>query len=186
MWSDFQFALRVLLKSPTYTLVSVLALALGISTATSQFTFFNAIVLKPMVGVKDEGRFVRIKSTTTRTEFGEPDFSEPNFLDVREQSKTLEGEALTMDRTVNISGGEQPERVLCASISAEGLDAVGVKPILGRNLRPEDEQPGCQPVAVIGFSLWQRSFGGNKSIIGQSATLNGESVTIVGVIPEGF
>ena len=186
MWSDIQFALRVLIKSPTYTLVSVLALALGISTATSQFTFFNAIVLKPMVGVKDEGRLVRIKSSTSRTDVGDPEFSEPNFLDVRKQSKTLEGEALTMDRTFIISGGEQPERVLGAWISAAGLDMLGVKPILGRNFRPEEDEPGCEAVAVIGFGLWQRSFGGNKSIIGQSVTLNGEPVTIVGVMPEGF
>ncbi len=186
MWSDLRFATRVLLKSPTYTFVSVLALALGISTATSQFTFFNAIVLRPMPGIKDEGRLVRIKSTAPRTADGSLGFSEPNFLDVREQSKTLEGGALTMDRTFIISGGEQPERVLGAWISAAGLDTVGVKPILGRNFRPEEDKEGCEAVAVIGFGLWQRSFGGNKSIIGQSVTLNGEPVTIIGVMPEGF
>ncbi len=144
MWSDFKFATRVLLKSPTYTFVSVLALALGISTATSQFTFFNAIVLRPMPGVKDEGRLVRIKSTAVRTAEGSLGFSEPNFLDVREQSKTLEGGALTMDRTFIISGGEQPERVLGAWISAAGLDTVGVKPILGRNFRPDRGQGGLR------------------------------------------
>jgi putative ABC transport system permease protein len=186
MFADLRFAARVLLKSPAYTLVSILALALGISTATSQFTFFNAIVLRPMPGVKDEGRLVRINSTAPRTADGNLGFSEPNFLDVREQSKTLEGGALTMNRTVILSGGEKPERVLGASISAAGLDTVGVQPILGRNFRPEEDKEGCEPVAVIGFGFWQRSFGGNKSIIGQSATFNGESVTIVGVMPEGF
>jgi putative ABC transport system permease protein len=186
MFADLRFAARVLLKSPTYTLVSILALALGISTATSQFTFFSAIVLKPMLGVKDEARLVRIKSTAPRTADGSLGFSEPNYLDVREQSKTLEGGALTMDRTFIISGGEQPERVLGASISAAGLDTVGVQPIIGRNFRPEEDKEGTEPVAVIGYGLWQRSFGGNKSIIGQSVTLNGESVTIVGVMPDGF
>jgi putative ABC transport system permease protein len=186
MWSDLKFAMRVLLKSPTYALVSILALALGISTATSQFTFFSAIVLKPMLGIKDDANLVRIKSVAPRTTDGDLGFSELNFLDVREQSKTLEGGALTMDRTYIISGGEQPERVLGAWISAAGLDTVGVQPILGRNFRPEEDKEGTAPVAVIGFGLWQRSFGGNKSIIGQSVTLNGEPVTIIGVMPEGF
>ena len=186
MWSDLKFALRGLLKNPTYTLVSIVALALGISTATSQFTFFSAIVLKPIPGIKDEGRLMMIKSYTARAREGDLGFSELNFLDVRERTKTFAGGAITMSRTYNITEGEQPERVLGAWISAAGLDLLGVQPVLGRNFRPEEDIAGSPAVAILSYGLWQRSFGGNQSIVGQSVTLNGEPVTIVGVMPEGF
>ena len=186
MWSDLKFALRGLFKNPTYTLVSVVALALGISTATSQFTFFSAIVLKPIPGIKDEGRLVMIKSFTSRAREGELGFSELNFLDVRERAKTLEGGAITMGRTYIITGGEQPERVLGAWISAAGFDLLGVQPVLGRNFRADEDDAGSPPVAILSYGLWQRSFGGNKSVVGQSVTLNGDPVTIVGVMPDGF
>ena len=186
MLYDLRFALRVLLKNPTFTLVSVLALALGISTATSQFTFFNAIILRPIPGVQDEGRLVMVRSFTPREVDGEMQFSEPNFLDVRERTQTLEGGLVTMGRTYIISGAEQPERVLGAWISAVGFDTLGVKPVLGRTFRPEEDNEGTPPVVILSYGLWQRSFGGNKSILGQSIVLNGEPVTVVGVMPPGF
>lgn len=186
MWFDLKYAVRVLIKNPTYTLVCVFALALGISTATSQFTFFSTLVLKPLPGIQDEGRLVMIKSVTPHQLDAGLKFSEANFLDVRERAKTLQGGSISMGRTYIISGAEQAERVLGAWVSAGAFETLGVQPVLGRTFRPEEDEEGTPPVAILSYGLWQRSFGGDKSILGQTATLNGEPVTIIGIMPEGF
>lgn len=186
MWLDLRFAFRMLLKQPGYSIIAILAIALGISTTTSQFTFFNALILRPMPHVKDESRVVMIRAYNerdTRAEFGLPMAS---FLDLRERCRTLEGFTISQPRTYIIGGSEQVERVLGGWISAAGFPMLGVRPILGRSFRAEEEEEDGAKVAILSYSLWQRSYGGNKDIIGQPITLNGESTTVVGIMPEGF
>src|SRR5205085_871522 len=109
----------------------------GISTTTSQFTFYNAMVLRPMPHIKDESRVVTIRSFYERDSRVEQGVSFSNYLDFRERLQTLEGFTIWQSRTYNIPNGEQLERVLGAWISTAGFDMLGVKPILGRNFLPD-------------------------------------------------
>jgi putative ABC transport system permease protein len=123
-------------------------------------------------------------------QLGQPDdfyeLSQPDFLDLREQSRTLEGFTATQSRTMIFSGGEMPERVLGASITVEGFGMLGIKPIRGRHFTAADGEPGADPVAILSHALWQRSYGGSDDVIGRVETINGSRVTIVGVMPPGF
>lgn len=186
MWLDLRFAVRMLLKQPGYSIIAILAIALGISTTTSQFTFFNALMLRPMPYLQDESRLVMVrafKEQDPRAELGVP---LATYLDLRERSKTLEGCTISQPRTYIIGGIEPVERVLGGWISAAAFPMLGVQPMLGRNFRPEEEGDEASRVAILGYQTWKRSFGGNKDIVGQPVTLNGESATVVGVMPEGF
>lgn len=197
MWLDLRFALRMLLKQPGYSIIAILAIALGISTTTSQFTFYNALILRPMPHIKDESRVVTISNYLegdAKLEQGDGGIggvggvgvSLSNYLDFRERCQTLEGFTISQARTYLLGGNEQVERVLGGWISTAGFNMLGVQPILGRNFRPEEEKDEAEPVAILSYALWKRSYGGNKEIIGQPITLNGEAATVVGVMPEGF
>ncbi len=186
MWLDLKFALRLLLKNPSYALISIAAIAVGVSTATSQFAFFSGILLRPLPQIRDENRVVKVKCFREADPANEFGVSQPTFLDIRERAQTLEGLTIVDRRTMIISGGEQAERVLGSWISATGFQMLGALPVLGRNFRPEEDSDEAPAVAILSHGLWQRSFGGAAGIIGQSITLNGEPVTVVGVMPEGF
>ncbi len=183
---DLRYAVRTLGKNPGFTIVAVLAVALGIATATTMFTFFNAILLKPIPGLEDEGRLVSLKVFIEKKFEQGGGFSQPNFLDLREATKTLEGAFMLEQRTFIFAGGEKPERYLGAWISANGFATLGVKPAVGRLFRADEENDGAAPVALLAYDVWQRRFGGRESVVGQSVVLNGAPVTVVGVMPKGF
>ncbi len=186
MWLDLKFAFRMLLKQPSYSIISVLAIALGISTTTSQFTFFNGLFLRPIPYVQDEASVLSVKCFSEKQPASDFGLSQSTFSDLREQCRTLEGFTIAQPRTFIISGAEQPERVLGGWISAAAFPMLGVQPFLGRSFRAEEEAEDALPVAILSHALWKRSFAANKEITGQTAILNGEPVTIVGVMPEGF
>jgi putative ABC transport system permease protein len=188
MLQDLRFAVRLLFKTPGTTLAAVLALALGIGLSTAIFNAFSAIMLRPFPYIRDEHRLVFLNSLALdRVGPGAYyELSMPDFLDIREQSKTLEGVTTALGKTVIFAGGEIPERVLGADISAEGFAMLGVQPVLGRVFVPADAQPGAPPVAILGYALWQRRFGGKADVIGRVETLNGAPTTIIGVLPAGF
>jgi putative ABC transport system permease protein len=186
MFSDLKFAARLLLKSPGFTFVAVLALALGIATATTMFTFFNALLVRPLPFFADENTLLRIEDHNTRTPRDDFDLSVPDFNDLRAQTQTLSGALTLWSRTYIITGTERPQRELGNWITYDGFETLGVKPELGRTFRADDSKPGAPQVAILSHALWQKSFGGSADIIGQTVTLNAMPVTVVGVMPEGF
>ncbi|MBV9658589.1 MAG: ABC transporter permease [Verrucomicrobia bacterium] len=185
-FQDLRYAGRLFRNNPGFTAVAVVAIALGVATATTMFTFFNAILLKPNPWLADESRLVSVKTFLERDRGLDLPFSQPNFLDLRAQSHTLSGVFLHMDRTVILAGGPQPDRLLGSSISANGFQVLGVQPVLGRRFGADEEKDKAAPVALLSYGLWQRRFAGNAAVVGQHVVLNGEPVTIVGVMPEGF
>ena len=176
----------MLVKSPGFVAIAALALALGIATATTMFTFFSALLLRPLPFLADESTFLRLRTYNTTSPEDDFDFSIPDFRDVRAQAQTLTGALTTWNRTYILAGTDRPERAQGSWITTGGFQSMGVQPLLGRLFRPDESKPGAPDVVILGHSLWQRSFGGDPEIIGRTIPLNSKQVTVVGVMPAGF
>ncbi len=186
MLPDLRFAFRQLAKAPGFTVVALLALSLGIAACTTVFTFYNALLVRPLPFLQDEASLVRIGSSTQQGTDSFFELSMPDFRDLRAQNTTLTDLLTTWNRTFILTGGDQPQRLLGAWITATGFDTLGVKPILGRNFVPADAAPGAPLVTLIAHHVWRQHFGGREDIVGQTVTLNGVPTEIVGVMPRGF
>ena len=186
MFSDFRFGLRQLAKSPGFTIIATMALALGIATATTMFTFFNALLLRPLPFIADEATFLRLRVYNVTTPDGDFDFSVPDFVDIRNQVQSLSGAITTWNRTYILAGADHPERVQGSWITADGFQTLGSTPLLGRTFRRDESKPGSPEVVILNYGLWQSAYGGKPDIIGSTITLNAKPATVVGVMPQGF
>ena len=187
MLPDLRFALRLLLKSPGFTVAAVGALGFGIGLSTAVFNAFSALLLRPVPYIVDEQRLIFLNSQR----LGHPDsfyeLSLPDFLDLRQESRTLEGFTTTVDRTMIFTDGKNPPiRALGADVSFEGFAMLGAKPIRGRLFDAADAKPGAPLTAILGYGLWQRLYGGRDDAVGRTVPINGKPHTIVGVMPKGF
>ncbi len=186
LWQDIKYGVRTLKNSPGFTLVAVLTLALGIGANTTIFSWVNAMLLDPLPGVPRSGEILEV--TFLNIEGRNLSFSYPNFEDVRDRNTTLKGIAVHAMRTLNLAANDgAAERVWGVLVSGNFFDVLEVKPILGRTFQPEEnEVPSRNPVTVIGYGLWQRTFGGDPEIVGKQITLNKHSFTIIGVTAPEF
>ncbi|HVG17616.1 MAG TPA: ABC transporter permease [Blastocatellia bacterium] len=182
---DLRYAVRVLLKSRGFTAVAVMALALGIGANTAVFSVVNAVLLKPLP-YKDSDRLVLMLGASLQSGQLRGSVSPPDFLDYRERNTTLERLAAVAGASFSLTGGAEPERIQSARVSEGFFEVLGVDPAYGRTFTPEEEQAGRDQVAVLGNGLWQRRFGADPNVIGQSVTLNDRSYLVVGVMPAGF
>jgi putative ABC transport system permease protein len=180
---DLKFAVRMLAKSPGFTAVAILTLALGIGANTAIFSIVNAVLLRPLP-FKDSAQLVRLRETHKNV--GNVSVSYPDFLDWREQSHSFAGMAVINNVGFNLSGIAQPENIGGYAVSPNFLALVGVRPVLGRDLLPSEEKPGTAPVVLLSYLLWQSHLGGDPAAIGRSITLDGRSYSIVGVLPPTF
>ena len=163
--------------------VAVLTLALGIGANTAIFTVFDALLLKPLPFAKPE-QLVRIY--TTGPQLDKSPISPANFLDWQQQNRVFQEIAAYTGNDFTMLGGEMPERLLGARVSAGFFNLLGVQPSLGRPFRGEEDAYGRNQVVILSHQLWQKRFGGRNDIIGQSLILNDKSLTIVGVMPADF
>ncbi len=186
MLRDLRYAIRMLVKTPGFTIISVLAVALGIGASTTMFSAINALLLRPMPLIQDQDRLVAISQFFSKLPDQNAGMTFPDYLEFKKQATTLEGIAAIQEATFIISGGEKPERYLGGQISADTFSFLGVQPILGRLFRPEEDQLNAPPVALIGYEVWQKHFAGDKSVVGKTIPINGKQVTIVGVMPKGW
>src|ERR1022692_1356489 len=168
MLKDLRYGARVLLKTPSFTLIAVLALALGIGASTTNFSSINALLLRPMPLIHDQDRLVYIAQYFTKLPDQDTGTSLPDFLDWKKQVTSFEGLGAMQEATFIVSGGDKPERYLGGQISAETFSFLGVQPILGRQFRPEEDQLNAPPVALIGYDLWENHFGADRAIVGKS------------------
>ena len=183
--TDLRFAFRQLLKSPAFTLVAVLTLALGIAASTAIFSVVDAVLLLPLPYPHSE-QIVTVSQTVRSTGVSTEDASPANFIDWQTQNSVFSAMACARGWQANLSGGEQPERVRATMVSAQFFSLFGAQPILGRTLGPNDAKPGDSHVVVLGHGLWLRRFGGDRSILGRDLLLDGEKFTVVGIMPAGF
>ena len=178
---DLRYGLRMLLRNPGFTAIAVLALALGIGANSAIFSVVNTILLRPLP-YKNPSQLVVIWENATHLGFPKNTPSPANFLDWQKQNTVFEGMGAFAERSFNLTGVGEPERLDGRRVSATLFDLLGVKPIVGRNFVPDEDKPGTK-VALLNESLWKRRFGGDPAVIGRALTLNGESYTVVGVLP---
>src|SRR5437762_10055113 len=183
LWQDLRYGARMLLKQPGFTLITVAALALGIGANTAIFSAINTLLLRPLP-VEDVDRLV--VSVTLREGF-DP-FGSPflEYAAYRDRSHSFASSGLARQRSFNLIGQGEPERVRGATVMANYLATLGVKPVLGRAFSAEEDQPGRPPVALISYALWQQRFAGKADAIGQSLNLDGRSYNLLGLMPPGF
>jgi putative ABC transport system permease protein len=178
---DMRYGLRMLVKNPAFTAIAVLALALGIGANTAIFSVVNAILLRPLP-YKNPDQLVMIWDNAAHLGFPKDTPSPANFLDWRQQSTVFAGMAALAQRNFNLTGVGEPERLDGSRVSANLFDLLGVQPIIGRTFVSEEDKPGTK-VALLSEGLWKRRFGSDPSVIGRAIALNGESYTVVGVLP---
>jgi len=180
---DLRYGARMLLKSPTYTAIAIAALALSIGANTAVFSAVNTLLLRPLP-LKDLDRLVF--SVALREGFDPFGSSLLEFEAYRQRNHSFESIGVAMQRSFNLIGRGEPERIRGALIMADYLTTLGVNPILGRSLTLEEDQPGGPAVAMMGYGLWQKHFGGDTRVIGEKLNLEGRSYTVIGVMPPDF
>lgn len=183
MFQDMRFGLRMLLKKPGFTLIAVFTIMLGIGANTAIFSVVNAVLLRPLP-YRTPDRIVAIQEISK--EGKRVQITPANFLDWRAQNTVFEHLSAIFTRGANLTGDNGAERIDLAVTSADFFDVFSAQPARGRLFIPEDEQAGHTPIVVIGHALWQRRYGGDSGIIGQSITLDGTSYTVAGIAPAGF
>jgi len=188
MIGDIRYGLRALGKSPAYTAVAVLTLALGIGANTAIFSVVNAVLLRPLP-FRDPGRLMAVWHTPPQKSFpGVTKFvvSPANYLDWRDQNHVFEQMGAVGFGKFNLTGMGQPESVEGRAVSADFFSVLGVQPVLGRGFLEEEDQPGHGNVVVISREFWQTHFAGSKDILGRQIKLDDKSYEVVGVAPAKF
>jgi predicted permease len=180
---DVRFALRMLLKSPAFTLIAILTLAIGIGANTALFSVVNGVLLNPLPYAQS-GQLVAINERNG-TQSQAP-ISYLNFLDWQSQNKTFSSMAMYRHEDYNLTGHGAALRVNGFMISAQFLSTLGVHPASGRDFNLNDDRLGAAPVALLSDGFWHRRFGGSPAVLGHPIDLNGTAFTVVGILPADF
>ncbi len=181
---DIRYAFRMLRKSPGFTAVAILTLALGIGATTAIFSVVNAVLLQALP-YHNSKQLMLVREKLPKFFPNPISVSAPDIAVMARENRVFTGVAAFTDRRLNLSGAGAPERVVSARISANLFSLLEASPLIGRILHQGEDQPG-HSVTVLSYGLWQRTFGGDPSAVGRSVTLNGQSYTIIGVMPKGF
>jgi putative ABC transport system permease protein len=182
---DLRYGVRVLLKSPGFTATAIIALALGIGANTAVFSVVNTVLLKPLP-YKNSDRLILMFGASLETGQVSGSVSPPDFVDYRQQNTTLERLAAVTGASFSLTGGGEPERIQSARVSEGFFETFGIDPLYGRTFTSEEEQAGRDQVVILGNGIWQRRFGADPSLLGQTIMLNDKSYTVVGIMPQGF
>ncbi len=180
---DVRYGLRQLRRSPGFTIVAVLTLALGIGANTAIFSVVNGVLLNPLPYPQPE-RLAALFSRKPQFTYGS--ISYPNFLDWVRENRSFSAMAAYRPDSLTLTGMGEPERVPVEMISAGFFPLLGVKPVIGRTFNSQEDQVGGAPVALIGEGFWKRKFGQSPDILGKAITLGSTVYTIIGVIPSTF
>jgi predicted permease len=183
LFQDLRYGLRMLVKSPGFTGVAVLTLALGIGANTALFSVINGVLLSPLPFPQPE-QLVTLHENKPNFEGGSVSYA--NFRDWRKDNRTFSSLALARTYAFSLTGAGEAEQVGAEFISSDFFSVLGVKPQIGRTFAEDEERVGAAPVALISAGLWQRKFSSAPDILGKNITLDGRDYTIVGVMPASF
>ena len=183
MLFEFRYAVRQLVKSPWFTLVAVVGLALGIGANVALFSVINSVFLRPLP-YPDADRLVRLSSTNQSQNLTRVGFSYPRYLEVQQRQQVFSHLALSAGNAFTLTGRGDPEQLVALHASAALLPALGVEPMLGRNFSADEDRPGGPPVALVSHRAWRDRFNGDPSLIGQALILNGAPYTVIGILPD--
>ncbi len=180
---DIRYGFRMLVKSPGFTTIAVLTLALGIGTNTAMFSVVNSVLLRSLP-FHDSSRVMIVWKTMSN---GAPNaFSTPAFLEIRQQGGLLAHLGAFSNISYNLAGKELPERIAGGKVNFDLFPVLGVQPILGRTFAAEEDHPGAGHAVILSHALWETRFASAHSILGNAVMLDGAPYTIVGVMPAGF
>ena len=182
---DVRHAVRMLLKNPGFTIVAVIAVALGIGANSAMFSVINAVLLRPLP-YHEPDRLVTIWEESPQRDMYEIPVSLANFRDWEDQNNVFEHISVYTFTNLNLSGAGEPEQLLAVRSSANLFSLIGAAPLLGRPFVPEEDNEGASRVVILSQGLWQRRFSSDSGIVGRSLTLNNQSYTVVGVMPANF
>ena len=185
LWLDLRYGIRTLAKSPGFTAIGLLALALGIGANTAIFSLINAVLIRP-IPFKDPDRLVMIWGSNPSKGIKEEIVSPLDFVDWRDQAHAFEGMSAWRTWFYTLKGSDSPEQVWGVRTSANFFQVVGVETVLGRAFLPDEDRAGRDQVVVLSYGLWQRRYGADPTIIGQTIDIDNKPFNVVGVLPADF
>jgi predicted permease len=183
-WQDVRYAARMLLKNPGFTVVAVVALALGVGANTAIFSVVNAVLLRPLA-YNDPAQLVFINHNYQKIDL-KASVSAPGYTHYRDNAKSFSDLAAFTGWGVNLTGDGEPERLQGQAVTANLFPLLGAEAAYGRTFAADENQPGRNRVVVLSDGLWKRRFGAQEGLVGKDITLNGEPYTVVGIMPPGF
>src|SRR5262245_43804322 len=182
---DIRFGARMLMKSPNYTLIAVVTLSLGIGANTAIFSVLYGVLLKPLP-YSDPDPLVRVWQAVPTSGYYELGFSEAQLARLRAGNQSFQRLGGYVFRSGNLTEQNETQRVAVTYVTEGVFELLGYQPLLGRTFRLEDEAPGSQRVAVLGYDMWRQGYSGDANILGRTIRLNDNPVTVVGVMPPDF
>jgi predicted permease len=180
---DARYGLRLLLRSPAYTIIAILTLTLGIGANTALFSVINGVLLNPLP-FHDSDRLVALHESKPNFDRGSVPFS--HFLDWQRNNHTFTSMAIARLYAFSLTGMGEAEQVNGEFVTSDFFDVLGVRPVIGRTFAPGEDRVGGAPIVLISAAFWQRKFGGKPDVLGRTITLDARDYTIIGVIPAGF
>ena len=185
MLQDVRYGIRMLLRGPAFTAVALLAITLGIAANTTTFSAMDATLFNPF-SFSNQDRLLMLWESNPALRYSRGSVAPGNFNDWRDQNQTFDEVIAITPRYFDLTDSDQPERFLGYHVSPGFFDALGVRALYGRTFAAEEGEAGKQQVVVLKYNLWQRRFGGDPNIVNQTLRLNGNSLTVIGVMPEDF
>jgi putative ABC transport system permease protein len=182
---DLRFGFRSLLKNPGFAIVAIITLGLGIGANTAIFSVVNGVLLRPLP-YHEPARLAMVYVTRAQAPTEKAPLCQSDFVDWKSQNQVFENIAAYSTNRFNFSGGESPEQIQGAWVTADFFNTLAVQPVTGRAFLPDEDQPGIPQTVVISDGFWRRHLGANPNIINQQITLNSKAFTVIGIMPAGF
>jgi putative ABC transport system permease protein len=183
---DLKYGWRMLVKTPGFTVVAALAIALGVAANTSIFSFVDAVIIRPLP-YPHPGELVGLGQwRTLHGQYVQAGVSPPNIRDIEKQNNVFQEVGFCLWKSYNLTSSTPPERLNGITMSAKMLKLVAIQPAIGRGFTREETEPGHDREAILGYGLWQRQFGGKRNAIGKTIQLDEKPYTIIGVMPKNF
>jgi putative ABC transport system permease protein len=184
-WRDVRFAVRSLLRSPAFTAIAVLTLAIGIGANTAIFSVVYSVLLRPLAYAKPE-QLLSIRAAYSGTGAQNIPMSQPEYNDLLNGVSALQDLAAVYPISINLTGLGEPQRIQASVVSDNYFRVLGVAPAMGRDFSPDDDQGQIGYVVIISHDLWQKRFGGDPGVIGKTVRLDDDPMTIIGIMPRHF
>jgi putative ABC transport system permease protein len=184
-WRDLRYGWRMLAKAPGHTLAAAVALSLGIGLTTAAFSVVYGVLWRGLPYPQAE-RLMQVDTQNPSRDLLYQGVGVHDYLDWCQRQRSFVGLAGYTNGTVTVSGDDRPERLDGGTLTANALDLLAVRPMLGRGFRPGDDRPGATPVVLLGYRLWQNHYNGDPGIVGKAVRINGRQTTVVGVMAADF
>ncbi len=185
LWQDLRYGARMLFKQPGFTLIAVVTLALGIGANAAMFSVVNSVLLRPLPFHEPE-RLAMIWEDASSIGFAQDTPAPGNYADWKAQTQTFAELAARDNRSFNLTGDGEPEKLHAYGVTANLFPMLGVAPALGRNFSAQEDQPDAPKLVIISHNLWQNRYGADPAILNRTLLLNDEPYTVIGVMPADF